>query len=57
MKTYPGADLGSDHNPVVMRFKMQRLVKQHSLITNKIDTHKMKNEVHRENIGKSLEKG
>lgn len=56
MKTYPGADIGTDHNPVVMRFKMQRsiFIKQRSPITSKIDTSKLKNEVRKENIGKSL---
>lgn len=35
MKTYPGVDINSDHNSVVMDFKMQRFKKAQKAVTNK----------------------
>lgn len=50
VKTYPDSDIDSDHNPVLMRFTMQRFAKKRSVMPSKIDIRKLKNEVFREKI-------
>lgn len=55
VKTYPGADADSDHNPVVMDFKMNRFLKvKTALTTKRIDIRKVKIPEIREEVKKKL---
>jgi hypothetical protein len=42
-KTYPGADVNTVHNPVVVRFRMHRMVKAKQSPRKQIDVNKLKN--------------
>lgn len=54
-KTYPGADINSDHNPVIVRFKMHRFVKTKRPPCKKIDVNKLKNKDFKLRVAKILE--
>lgn len=55
IKTYPGANIGSDHNPVVLNLRIWRFIKQRGPAFGKIDTRKLKSNAFKELIRKSLE--
>ena len=44
VKTYPGADVSSDHNPVVANIKIKLKKVQRKKKTNALDTNELKNE-------------
>lgn len=54
VKTYPGADIGSDHNPVVavIHVRLKKINKK--LFINKIDRAQLKNKTIREEVRKEL---
>ena len=54
VKTYPGADINSDHYPVVVTFKMHRFFKVKKPWRKKIDVNKMNNKEHNLGLGKIL---
>ncbi|XP_044750612.1 uncharacterized protein LOC123310952 [Coccinella septempunctata] len=56
VKTYPGADIHSDHNPVVMDFKMKRFLRVERRVTSRIDTKQRKNPEKRQEISLVIEK-
>ena len=57
VKTYPGADVNSDHNPVVMDFKMQRLknTRRYDKISKRIDVRKLASHEMKANVIAALE--
>ncbi|XP_068081301.1 polyglutamylase complex subunit TTLL1-like [Anabrus simplex] len=57
VKTYPGADINSDHNPVVMDFKMQRFrnATRCAKTSRRIDIRKMASSDVRTSVGAVLE--
>lgn len=56
VKTYPGADIDSDHNPLVMEFKMKRIkyIKGKKQ-TKRIDIEKLKDPLVRMQLGPKIE--
>lgn len=57
VKTYPGAEVNSDHNPVVMDFIMKRFKKAKHETTNKhVDIEKLNNSEIHEEIGPKIRK-
>lgn len=55
-KTYPGADINSDHNPVVMDMRIRRFVKNKFMSQPKrIDVRRLDNPIIRAQISQSLE--
>ncbi|KAL3284377.1 hypothetical protein HHI36_018541, partial [Cryptolaemus montrouzieri] len=56
VKTYPGADINSDHNPVVVDIKIRRFVKfKLDPRQKRIDIRKLKNPAQRTQISQKLE--
>ena len=46
VKTYPGADVGSDHNPVLMKIKIKKMRKQKSHV--KLELQQLKDQEKRQ---------
>lgn len=57
VKTYPGADIQSDHNPVVMDFRLSRFLKaDRKQVTRKIDIAQLRNPKKRKEISLRIER-
>lgn len=57
VKTYPGADVGSDHNPVVMEFRVRLKKQARAKYLKTLDINKLKDVGIRQDIANSLHQG
>lgn len=55
IKTYPGADINSDHNPLVANFKVRMKKIKHNTTTSSMDTKLLKDENIRNEVRNSIQ--